>query len=695
MSNKIQYGTHIIYFPFQMSVFYIDEDRSRKKIRPEDIPLLLASIPSGSDDDMDSDSDEDIGTNASSSNVVGLQVNESELSSSLLDVVTDVLPAQQENLRNLLGENDAVDLLVDHLPFEMQDDGEAYIEISSQQDTSEGQILLSPYSSSTSECRPSEIFSNQKQSTSTQPCIAKKKATHITWKKKNMNIPNKQKMFSGTTATQAFLQELETPFQLFKYFFGKELVQKILFESTQYSASKNPNKPFELTEDDLHRFIGILIFSSVCKYSNIRLYWDKSVGVEMVQKAMCLNTFEKIRAVIHFNNNAKQVLDRSSEGYDKLYKLRPVLNEIGKKFLTIPMEESLSVDEQMCSTKARHHMKQYMPKKPHKWGYKLFVLCGVSGFAYKFEIYTGTDNEAKTRLSQEPDFGASGNVVVRLCRDVPNGVNHKLYFDNYYTSVPLVSYLAGKGILSLGTVRRNRIPQCKLPTDEQMKKKDRGYSIEYCTTYENTEISNVLWKDNKCVTLISTFVGTQPEGTIARFDRREKVKKTVKCPAIIREYNRHMGGVDLLDSLLGRYHISMRTRKWYMRLFYHIIDITVINAWLLHRRMHVNSMKLLEFRLELATTLCAIGCSSSSKRGRPSSEVQKQYALKKSKGPAARIPPPDVRRDTVNHFPTWNSTRIRCKLPACPKQTYVMCSKCGVGLCFNKDTNCFMQFHSS
>lgn len=30
-------------------------------------------------------------------------------------------------------------------------------------------------------------------------------------------------------------------------------------------------------------------------------------------------------------------------------------------------------------------------KKPHKYGFKLVVLAGVSGFAYNFEIYTGAE----------------------------------------------------------------------------------------------------------------------------------------------------------------------------------------------------------------------------------------------------------------------------------------------------------------
>ena len=34
-------------------------------------------------------------------------------------------------------------------------------------------------------------------------------------------------------------------------------------------------------------------------------------------------------------------------------------------------------------------MKQQNPKKPHKWGYKVFTSFGASRVVYNFEIYRG------------------------------------------------------------------------------------------------------------------------------------------------------------------------------------------------------------------------------------------------------------------------------------------------------------------
>ncbi|KAJ8931524.1 hypothetical protein NQ314_015548 [Rhamnusium bicolor] len=160
------------------------------------------------------------------------------------------------------------------------------------------------------------------------------------------------------------------------------------------------------------------------------------------------------------------------------------------------------VDEQLCATKGRHYIKQYLPAKPHKWRFKLYMLCGTVGFSCKFEIYTGDENNPKHRKPEEPDLGSSSNIVLRLCRNVPNNQNYRVYFDNFYASIPLAVHLAK--CLCLGTMR-SRIPNCKLPSDKEMAKEIRGTSQEFVAVIEGVEISSVVWKDNKIVTFISSF----------------------------------------------------------------------------------------------------------------------------------------------------------------------------------------------
>lgn len=414
---------------------------------------------------------------------------------------------------------------------------------------------------------------------------------------------------------------------------------------------------------------------------------------------MSLNQFEKIRQFLHFNDNSKQSL-QNQPGHDKLFKIRPVIDTLLKQFLSVPLEENLSVDEQMCSSKARHHLLQYMPDKPHKYGYKFFVLCGMSGFAYNFEVYTGTENNPNNRLASEPDLGASSNTVIRLSRIVPENKNYKIFFDNYYTSVGLLTFLKSKGILSLGTVRADRVPNTKLPklkTQKEIKSVPRGTVYEYVANVDDCQVSSLMWVDNKCVRLLSTFAGTNPITQVKRYDRAAKQTVMVPCPNVVLQYNKHMGGVDLMDSMIGRYKILIRSRKWYMRLFYHLLDVTVINSWLLYLRAKGNrgNLKLVEFRLELAEALCRMGAINRLKRGRPSSSQPPVPAKIKKSAPVSS-PPIDVRYDQLSHWIVHadKSCKQRCKMTGCKGFSVYACCKCKVALCLNNKNNCFYNYHN-
>lgn len=54
-------------------------------------------------------------------------------------------------------------------------------------------------------------------------------------------------------------------------------------------------------------------------------------------------------------------------------------------------ENHFSVDEMMvpCKGKKAGSLRQYLPSRPNKWEFKIFVRAGVSGFVYDFMVYTG------------------------------------------------------------------------------------------------------------------------------------------------------------------------------------------------------------------------------------------------------------------------------------------------------------------
>ena len=81
---------------------------------------------------------------------------------------------------------------------------------------------------------------------------------------------------------------------------------------------------------------------------------------------------------LHLNNSETQPR-RGDPAFDKLYKVRPFLDIILDNFKCHyqPFQHH-SIDESMISFKGRLCFIQYLPKKPHKWGLKAWVLADSS-----------------------------------------------------------------------------------------------------------------------------------------------------------------------------------------------------------------------------------------------------------------------------------------------------------------------------
>ena len=93
-------------------------------------------------------------------------------------------------------------------------------------------------------------------------------------------------------------------------------------------------------------------------------------------------------------------------------------------------------------------MKQCIPNTPHKWGKKVFTRAGSSGLVYHFEIYQGQTSNTDGKVE---------NVVSRMSSGIPNESNHKLFMDNWFTTLSTMITLKEKGIFVTVTIRSNRL----------------------------------------------------------------------------------------------------------------------------------------------------------------------------------------------------------------------------------------------
>lgn len=180
------------------------------------------------------------------------------------------------------------------------------------------------------------------------------------------------------------------------------------------------------------------------------------------------------------------------------------------------------------------------------------------------------------------ELGVTGDLVMQLASTLPFGVNHKLFADNYFSSIPIVQELQARGIQYLGTVRGNRLKGCAMKDEKTLKSEGRGCSDH--RVEEQTNCVAVRWYDNRVVNLLSSYVGTEPTTVAKRWDRKKKVHVEVPMPAIVQVYNKFMGGIDLLDMMTSMYKYCLKSRRWYLYVFWHTVTIALVNAWLLYRR---------------------------------------------------------------------------------------------------------------
>ena len=94
----------------------------------------------------------------------------------------------------------------------------------------------------------------------------------------------------------------------------------------------------------------------------------------------------------------------------------------------------------------------------------------------------------------------------------------------------------------------------------------------------------------------------EPTDQCRRYDRSQKEKIDVQRPAAVAIYNKFMRGVDNCDMFLSLYRAKVRTRKWYLRIAFHLFSFASINSWILFQALD-RKYPLVKYLVALATSL--------------------------------------------------------------------------------------------
>ncbi|GFU54698.1 piggyBac transposable element-derived protein 4 [Trichonephila clavipes] len=175
------------------------------------------------------------------------------------------------------------------------------------------------------------------------------------------------------------------------------------------------------------------------------------------------------------------------------------------------------------------------------------------------------------------------------------------------------------------------------------------------------------WKDKKEVFMLSNMHDPDMSTSTLCNDRCEK-------PGLLTSYNTNMGFVDLSDRMANSYTFGRKTLKWTKKLFFHLLDLTVLNAFILYKIKTGNNICHKIFRLNLIRQLL---------------QNENIETIITSPERNARNNRPENK-----HWPECKKVQRRCamcKSKGMTRRTSVSCKLCNVGLC----VNCFEEYHTN
>jgi len=102
----------------------------------------------------------------------------------------------------------------------------------------------------------------------------------------------------------------------------------------------------------------------------------------------------------------------------------------------------------------------------------------------------------------------------------------------------------------------------------------------------------IKWMDRREVYMHTTIHGDEQ----LPIQKHGKITMKPKC---VKEYNENMGSVDKTDMLLSSVECVRKTIKWYKKIFFHLIDLSFLNAYSSYKTVTGNHTPIAQFQMEL------------------------------------------------------------------------------------------------
>uniref|UniRef100_UPI003AAEECD7 piggyBac transposable element-derived protein 4-like n=1 Tax=Centroberyx gerrardi TaxID=166262 RepID=UPI003AAEECD7 len=436
----------------------------------------------------------------------------------------------------------------------------------------------------------------------------------------------------------------------FDLFMTEKIIQ-LLLDMTNLQGRRSVTDWKDIDATDMQAYIGLLILAGVYRSRNesTRSLWDGHTGRAIFRATMSHHTFSLISSNLRFDDRLTRPARHLK--HDRLAAFRTIWEKwVHRLPLLFNPGRDVCVDEQLVPFRGRCRFRQYVPRKPAKYGIKIWVACDVvTSYAWKMQIYTG-----------KSDGSPEVNQGKRIVLDLTEGLQgNTVTCDNFFTSYALAEELLRRKVALVGTIRKNR-PE--LPPQLLRTKQRAPRSSLFAFTKTHTAASYIP-KQGKNVLLLST---KHREPAVSDAEHQK--------PAIITDYNRCKGGVDNLDKVVGTYSCRRRTCRWPLVLFYNILDVSAYNAFVLWAAVDPswNQAKTFKRRLfmeELGKTLV-------------SPQVLRRERLPRTPAAAAMVA--DLQDSGDNPVPDGTDGKRRRWCEFCTgkkKKTATTCIKCSKYTC--------------
>lgn len=459
-----------------------------------------------------------------------------------------------------------------------------------------------------------------------------------------------------------------SPVQCFELLYSDEIIQFITDMSNLYALQRNHS--LNVNVEEIRVYIAILLLTGYLTPKYMRMFWEVKSDThnELVASSMRRNRFFEIQQYLHLcDSTSLPINDKFAKVREYFTKLNTLFTENFKR----AGSSHISIDETIVPYFGRHGTKQHIHGKPIRFGYKLWSAATRQGYLVNCEPYQGASGPV---LMMQSDLGLGAAVILELHSRLPRELGpYNLYFDNFFTGLPLLKYLREQNIGGTGTIRENRLENCNLPNSKDMKKEPRGKLYQK----SSKEIIAAKWHDNSIVAIASNCHALEPITKVDRigFVDKKRAKIQVDCPSIIKMYNKYMGGVDRFDENVDSMRVGLRGKKWWYPLFAFGLDAACQNAWLIKRQSD-NNWTYCDFRRNVVTTYL------------------KKYGKPPTRNSACGVPlnirvPSEVRSaGTADDHSQIDCSQRRCGY--CHQRTRKMCGKCNIGL----HLKCWYNFHN-